>query len=137
MSKDLYQRFIVTRPPSLNSIYATHVGKGSKSGTRRVKTKKYTDWLAANLRTLALDYNIEPIRGRVGVAYKIPALDRRQRDIGNMEKAMSDLLVQARIIQDDCFIDHIEISRVSPVPDQPDADHAAIEVWSLPNRETF
>jgi len=137
--RERYQRFYVTRPPSVNDLYATHTGKDlkyGKTGTRRVKTEAYKRWLDNNGRTLALS-PIYRVEDRVGVRYSIPALDRRKRDIGNLEKALSDLLSFARLIDDDCYLDHIEIVRIEIDEDDCDASQVMIEIWPMPERKMF
>ncbi len=42
--------------------------------------------------------------GDIAVQYRFARTDRRKRDLGNLEKAMSDILVKHEIIEDDSKI---------------------------------
>ena len=91
-------------PPSVNSLYANVPGKG------RVKTDRYRTW--AN----AAGWSIRAQRPRpipVG-PYQITVTvqrkgDGRRRDLENFIKAVSDLLVEHKIIPDDHFEERIEM----------------------------
>lgn len=90
--------FIVPVPPSVNSLYRNVTGKG------RVKTERYRTWInAAGWDVRA--QKPEPVAGQVRVAYRVPwPKDNRHRDLGNYEKALSDLLVLHGVIEDDSKI---------------------------------
>jgi len=47
------------------------------------------------------------VRGKVQVRYQFKRPDKRIRDLGNLEKATSDLLVKAGVIDDDSDIDSL------------------------------
>ena len=88
---------IPLRPTSVNSLYVNRNG--------RKKTEKYKTWLAQ----VGLHMNgYRTISGPVRVEYVIKRhADKRKRDLGNYEKAMSDLLVRHGIIDDDSEIQEI------------------------------
>jgi Holliday junction resolvase RusA-like endonuclease len=58
---------------------------------------------------------------KVTSAYKLTILavrpDKRKRDLGNLEKAISDILVSQNIIQDDCLCEWMEIRWVESGPE--------------------
>lgn len=59
-------------------------------------------------------------RDRVSGKYKLTILavkpDKRRRDLGNLEKAVSDILVTARIVEDDNLCEWLEIKWVKSGP---------------------
>lgn len=91
-----------TRPPSVNNLFAT-------VGRRRIKSRAYKAWL----KVAGWEINsqrVQPVAGRVAVAYAIERpKDNRRRDVSNLEKGLSDLLVTMGIIADDSLIDRISI----------------------------
>jgi Holliday junction resolvase RusA-like endonuclease len=92
--------FIPT-PPSSNSLYANSENGG------RFKTKEYTDWLDEAGWRLQ-EQRPGRIAGRYVIEIEIPrAADNRRRDLGNREKAVSDLLVRQRVIADDNLAERI------------------------------
>ncbi len=61
------------------------------------------------------------VRGRKHLgAYKLTILairpDKRKRDLGNLEKAVSDILVSQNIIEDDSFCEWLEVKWVESGP---------------------
>jgi crossover junction endodeoxyribonuclease RusA len=52
-----------------------------------------------------------PIKGRLEVTYSVNPPDRRKRDLGNLEKAVSDALHKCGVIEDDSQIDALHILR--------------------------
>jgi Holliday junction resolvase RusA-like endonuclease len=58
---------------------------------------------------------------KVTSAYKLTILavrpDKRRRDLGNLEKAVSDILVSQNIIEDDCLCEWMEIRWVEDGPE--------------------
>ena len=89
--------YYVTPPPSANNLFFN-----AKKG--RVKSTEYRLWqMTAGLQLNA--QNAKPIAGRVDVEYSVPRNNRR--DLGNFEKALSDLLVRQHIIEDDRKIERI------------------------------
>lgn len=82
-------------PPSLNSLYPGKI--------RRHKSKKYETWIAEAKRALAQQHFIM-FNVPVHLHYKFGKPDKRQRDLANLEKAPSDLLVSCGILRDDSLI---------------------------------
>lgn len=84
-------------PPPLSACFNNAKGPG------RLKSKRYRAWIEHC--SWALN-NIRDhlVAGPVNVTYLIQRPDKRKRDLGNLEKALSDLLVSMGIIQDDSLI---------------------------------
>lgn len=80
-------------PPSTNTLFGNS-GKG-----RRI-TKKYASWIKEAGQELNAQ-RVKPIQGRVYVKISLVAPDKRRRDADNTLKAILDLLVKHRIIEDD------------------------------------
>tara|TARA_R100000306_G_C4296684_1_gene102949 strand:+ start:39 stop:416 length:378 start_codon:yes stop_codon:yes gene_type:complete len=97
-------------PPTLNTLYPT-----GKNNNRRFKSKKYREWIKA---AEAMFYEANPhflvnpptIAGKVEVQMFFGRPDKRRRDLANLEKAVSDFLVNVGAIQDDCLIEELLMS---------------------------
>lgn len=90
-------------PPSVNSAYANG---GNRRG--RHKTPQYVSWIMeASTRVKQSDrqgmgpYNLEIFLERP---------DKRQRDLGNYEKAVSDFLVMHGIVKDDHLCERLTMA---------------------------
>jgi len=92
--------FLLPMPPSVNALYANAGKRG------RVKTAAYRTWI--DECQWAGGFMKEPpvhVAGQVAVCYRIPwPKDKRRRDIGNLEKPLSDMLVRLGAIEDDSKI---------------------------------
>lgn len=87
-------------PPSTNNLFASVVIAGRP---RRVKTKQYKDWIAAGEKYLLerrLATMPSPVRLIIAVVGKVS----RARDLGNFEKATTDLLVSCGVIEGDSLM---------------------------------
>ena len=81
-------------PVSVNAMFAD--GK-----TRRHKSQRYADWIVEAGYALKSQRAI-PVRGPVKLLYEVQdGKDGRRRDIGNLEKGCTDLLVEYGIIEAD------------------------------------
>lgn len=87
-------RMQLPMPPSVNALYRNVPGKG------RVKTKRYHTWLQAAGWAIK-----EQKPGKVEGPYRLWLYcgrpDNRRRDLANLEKAVSDLLVSHGVVEDD------------------------------------
>jgi len=82
---------ILPLPPSVNALY----GGGSKQ--RRFKSAGYKNWLERCPK-------LEPkMFKKIALRYTFYFPDKRMRDIGNYEKAVSDYLVAQNFIEDDSW----------------------------------
>lgn len=86
-------------PPSANRLWRNFRG-------RTCKSREYTDWLIA--AGMAARTQRQP---KISGAYKLSLTavrpDRRRRDLGNLEKPVSDLLQSIGVIDDDCYAEMI------------------------------
>ncbi len=104
-------------PPSANSLYRG-VSKGKLAG-RTLLSYKARQFYQDCGRVIALQrlkgsQAQFPIKGRLEVTYSVNPPDRRKRDIGNLEKAVSDALHKCGVIEDDSQIDRLHILRGEP-----------------------
>jgi crossover junction endodeoxyribonuclease RusA len=85
-------------PPTTNNLFIN-------AGKRRVKSQPYKAWF--ELASISIK---DAHRQRIG-AYSISICcrrpDKRRRDIANLEKAVSDLLVQHGVVQDDSLCERL------------------------------
>lgn len=91
-------------PPSTNALTFNKPGGG------RAKTKEYDRWLL-DAGWLLVDQK----PGRIDGPYTLRAdfcrpPGRPRKDLGNYEKAVSDLLVKHGVVLDDAFADRIELA---------------------------
>lgn len=87
-------------PPSANNLW--------RSDRRRVhKSDEYKAWLTAAGWRLTEQSKGQTISGPYELTIHAKRPDRRHRDLGNLEKPISDLLQQMRIIEDDRFAEMI------------------------------
>lgn len=81
-------------PVSVNAMFAD--GK-----TRRHKSQRYADWLAEAGYALK-SQRPKPVPGPVTLLYEVQeGKDNRRRDLANLEKGISDLLVTYGVIEAD------------------------------------
>jgi crossover junction endodeoxyribonuclease RusA len=96
-------RLEIPQPPSVNTLYRNVPGKG------RVKSPAYKRWLKDAGWNIVLA-NPGNVTGPCRLSYTIPRpTDRRKRDIGNLEKPLTDLLVTHGVIDDDSNVQGITI----------------------------
>ena len=81
-------------PVSLNAIYRNVPGRG------RVKTERYRTWLQAAGWDIK-QQKPERIKGPYQITMLVQRKDKRKRDLSNLIKGVSDLLVTHQIIEDD------------------------------------
>lgn len=85
--------FILPFPPSTNALYP---GK-----SRRYKSEAYVSWELAAREELRRQ-RVQPVKGQVVISYEFQEPQtKRKSDVGNREKAATDLLVSAGIIAGD------------------------------------
>ncbi|WP_336057355.1 RusA family crossover junction endodeoxyribonuclease [Nitratireductor sp. CH_MIT9313-5] len=95
-------RISLPYPPSINAAYANG---GNKRG--RHKTAAYRAWeqLAGTCIKDAHRQALGPYS--LHIAARRP--DKRRRDLGNIEKVVSDLLVTHGVVKDDCLAERITL----------------------------
>ncbi len=92
------QVFLLPFPPSVNALYSNVPRVG------RVKTPAYKSWI----KEAGLRLNLQrphKVSGAVKLSIRAVPPDRRRRDLGNLEKAISDFLVDMGVIDDDSLIE--------------------------------
>lgn len=99
----------IPRPPSVNSLWTNVRGRG------RVRTRRYQTWLNAAGWEIK-SQKPERVTGPYYIAIAIGrernkdgSPSARRIDIGNFEKAISDLLVELGVIEDDSLAESITI----------------------------
>lgn len=97
--------FLVPVSPSANNLFIT-----TRQG-RRVTSQAYEAWKAEAGWRIKLQ-QVQPLPGK-SYALTIAAPINHVRDLGNIEKALSDLLVTMGIIKDDRWIDDIHLIRTT------------------------
>jgi crossover junction endodeoxyribonuclease RusA len=86
--------FTLPFPISVNAMFAD--GK-----TRRHKSQRYADWIAEAGYALK-SQRPRPVTGPVTLLYEVQeGKDGRRRDLGNLEKGVTDLLVDHGVIEAD------------------------------------
>lgn len=110
--------FSLPMPPSVNALYKNVRGRG------RAKTSRYLSWIT--------EAGIELNRQHVGtiappyrVDYAVGRPDMRKRDVGNLEKPLSDLLVSMDVLEDDSLINDNRQRWCPKVP--PGMVHCTVE----------
>ena len=81
-------------PPPLSACFTNAPGRG------RVPTQRYKAWQDEALWEIKAQ-KARPITGRVTVYARLVPPDKRNRDLGNLDKAIADILVKAGLIEDD------------------------------------
>ena len=87
-------------PPTVNGLYNNN-GKGK--GRRR--SDDYNDWIKEALAMLKIQVkNLRPITCPCEIVISAVKPDNRRRDVANIEKATTDLMVKAGVLEDDDLI---------------------------------
>ena len=86
-------------PPSANGLYANRKGG-------RYRTKRYETWANAAGWDIK-EQKPKRLEGRYHITLMVERKDNRKRDLSNLIKAVSDLLVEHQIIQDDSLEERV------------------------------
>lgn len=106
-------------PPTTNNLYRNAGSRG------RVKTSAYRLWLQE--AALLLRAQRAPrVAGSYSLAITADRPDNRRRDLGNLEKAVSDCLVQAGVVEDDHLAKTIVLSWSDAAPKKPGAIRVSV-----------
>lgn len=87
-------RFVLPYPPSVNTAFRNKAGGG------RVRTKGYNAW-RREAQAEILRQRPPKVRGCYRLTIEATRPDNRKRDIDNLIKPVSDILVLGGIIEDD------------------------------------
>jgi crossover junction endodeoxyribonuclease RusA len=104
-------KLVLPYPPSVNRLW-----RASKGG-KVYRSDKYTDWRKAALWGLAGQAKGKRVAGPYTMLVEVVAPDKRRRDLGNIEKAVSDLLQAAKLIDDDCLCREMTLRWVPKGPE--------------------
>lgn len=114
----------VPRPPSVNGLTFNVPGRG------RVRTDRYRTWLRAAGNELMAQ---RP--GRISGAYlltiQVGRAASKRRDLDNIAKASSDLLVTHRIVEDDSYAERVTVEWTDVV----EGARLIVEKWGAPGLE--
>lgn len=103
IATDITVKITVPMPPSVNKLFANVPGKG------RVKTRAYRAWIEeAGWEVKRQRPSKVTGRFHISIACKRP--DNRRRDVANLEKALTDLLVRLKVIPDDAMAESVTMS---------------------------
>ena len=105
-------------PPSANAIWRNVNG-------RTLKSAAYRSWLQEALLLLRAQ-RAPSVKGSYRLALFADRPDNRRRDLGNLEKAVSDVLVQAGVVEDDHLAASISLAWSALPPAKPGAIHVHV-----------
>lgn len=110
MSESAGLTLFLPYPPTANNLFPT-----GKSG-RRFISAEYKAW--KHDATLSLWGQRVPVAGigRASVVYEFRRPDNRRRDAFNLEKPVTDLLVEYGVLRDDSLIEEGTVRWVRDVP---------------------
>jgi Holliday junction resolvase RusA-like endonuclease len=106
-------------PPTLNNLFIN-------AGKRRIKSEGYKAWLFEAGWTLKAQ-RPTPIHGPYILTLTLLAPDRQQRDLDNLCKATSDLLVEHGVIDADHLAKRIILEWSDAAPIFPGAVTVTVE----------
>jgi len=115
------QTIILPFPPSVNSLWNPRKGGGWR------RSDKYRQWLTEAGWELVRQKPVK-IPGRVGVRIHAIKPDKRVRDLDNLAKAVFDLLVTHKIIEDDKNVDAIQMAWQMP---SDNLKGVSVTIWSI------
>ena len=103
---------ILPFPPTANNLFINR-GKG------RVKSPRYRHWQTIAGKAL-MACRVPKVAGRYVMTLTAERPDRRGRDIANLEKSVSDLLVMHGVVEDDKLAQKL-VLQWSELPPSKDA----------------
>lgn len=102
---------VMPYPPSANALWRNVKG-------RTLKSAAYRSWLQEALLLLRAQ-RAPHVAGSYSLAIVADRPDNRRRDLGNLEKAVSDCLVHAGVIEDDHLAKSIIMAWSDKAPRKP------------------
>jgi len=97
-------------PPSVNRLWRAKKGGGV------YRSAEYVSWQKAAAWEIAIQVKSRSIQGRYRLTIEAVAPDKRRRDLANLEKALSDALVAAKVVEDDSFCHELHMYWVEVGP---------------------
>lgn len=107
-------RLTLPYPPSSNSIWRAYAGRNIASAAYRAWQKKASDALSDR------HGYVEREDGPYVITITAERPDKRKRDIANIEKAISDILVKNGVVKDDSDAQRVTL-QWSETPPRKDA----------------
>lgn len=104
-------KLILPYPPSVNRLW-----RASKGGSV-YRAKDYNDWAKHALWALQGQRKGQQIKGPYTMILEFVRPDKRQRDLGNLEKAISDVLQEAQVVENDCLCQEMTLRWVEKGPE--------------------
>lgn len=98
-------------PPSVNRLWRASKGGGV------YRSAKYSDWRRLAMWQIAGQSKGKKIEGPYKLTILAVRPDKRKRDLGNLEKAISDILVSQKIVEDDYLCEWIVARWVESGPE--------------------
>jgi hypothetical protein len=109
-------------PPSTNNLFL-NARKG------RVRSPQYRAWIKANAPTADM---LTPVEGRFRIVYTLGGKVNTSRDLANIEKALTDLLVMVGAIPGDSIRDGLHEVTMRYDAGFPCDAFVKVEIQSLP-----
>lgn len=116
--------FTLPYPPTLNNLF-------KNAGKRRIKTDGYKAWLDEAGWSLRAQ-RPQPVLGRYILTLTLSPPDNRARDLDNLAKAASDLLVTHGIIEADHLAKRLIMEWSDDAPAKPGAMIVTVEPYAPP-----
>ena len=92
----------ISLPPPLSATTRNVKPRPDVRSYGRVKTSRYNRWIADNVDLVALAAKEgRGVHGPYALHLRLGKPDYRRRDLANLEKAISDLLVRCGAVRDD------------------------------------
>ena len=106
---------------TLRLPYPTSVNRIWRSGKGKVfRSTEYQAWIAEAQGCWLQQKSKQEhktIKGEYCLSIKAARPDKRRRDIGNLEKVVSDLLESMGVIEDDCLANRITMEWTTEITD--------------------
>ena len=96
-------KLILPFPPSVNRLWRTTKSGGMHRSTEYSSWCKHAEWASVT------QIKGQKITGKYTLEIVAVRPDKRRRDLGNLEKAVSDLLQKIKVIQDDYLCEDIRL----------------------------
>ena len=96
-------KIILPFPPSVNRLWRTTKTGGVHTSSKYSAWKKHAEWAVVG------QVKGQKITGEYTLEIVAVKPDKRQRDLGNLEKAVSDLLQKVKVIENDHLCQEIHM----------------------------